>query len=219
MTVVAHKTRKPMMKAAVLAMGIALPGLVAAEAGISVAAPGATIADVTADVNLRVIVPQILAMRVGDFGSTVNNIEWTFAESTGTHSVTTSNADWAGPSPLTFTQDITLDDSTDGTDGDLLFYVFGNNGDITIESSSSTGGATLDDVTAGSSRTIPLTDITVTDSNSTHPSALHSGSATITANAAGVATDSDTWTYDYSPTATPGSGDYQTTITYTASMP
>jgi hypothetical protein len=96
--------------------------------------------------------------------------------------------------------------------------VYGNNGQITLTSTNS--GNLVNSVTAA--ETIPFTQITGTSSvPELTPPAASGGTSLVTLNASSSKVTSRTanWTFAYANTVTPAAGQFDGTVTYTASMP
>jgi hypothetical protein len=96
--------------------------------------------------------------------------------------------------------------------------VYGNNGQITLTSTNS--GNLVNSVTAA--ETIPFTQITgATDLAALTPPVASGGTSAVTLNAGSTKVTSRTanWTFAYTNTVLPAAGQFDGTVTYTASMP
>lgn len=192
-----------------IATAMAVPSLAHAEARWSVGSGGGLSAH--ADLNLRVIVPEIIMLRVGNFGGGVANINTVTWDATGT---SVSDAVTSGPiPPNTTTLPFVRSDDNGASDGTVSVQVFGNDGSVTLSSADTNVGYLV-----SGSDSIPLTDFSVaTTGTISHPPF---NGTTVTVPATGrIVNASDTWTYTYTPSSTPPAGDYNTTVTYTASNP
>jgi len=196
-----------------LAASMALPQLAQAESRWSV---GSVPLSAHADLKLKVIVPKIIILKVGDLGGTVNEITWD-ATPPGT---TVTNAVYTGAIPPTTSTTVPFNVSDNETvgngQGTIAVQVFGNAGDVSLSSTTSTPGFLTDVNTAF---TIPLGDITVTPGAATPHPAFDGGASTITATNGIVNPGPDTWVYAYNPATTPAAGTYTTTVRYTAANP
>ncbi|MEZ5730307.1 MAG: hypothetical protein R3E48_21425 [Burkholderiaceae bacterium] len=138
----------------------------------------------------------------------MNNVTFT-AGFTGLGALPISDAVFSGAIPSSAS--ITAGDDNGASDGQIPVQLWTNNGSATLDCS----GA---DLTSGSN-TIPKSDISVSSSGTL----AHPGTSLACVGAlrgsSGVNDLNDTWTYAYAPTTLPAAGDYQTTITYTASQP
>jgi len=193
-----------------LAASMALPQLAQAESRWSVGGAGLS---AHADLKLKVIVPRIIILKVGDLGGTVNEITWDATGTTVNDVVYTGAippASAAGP----FT--VSDDEAVNNGPGTIAVQVFGNAGDVNLSSTTSTPGFLTDTSTAF---TIPLGDITVTPGAATPHPAFDGGASTITAVNGIVNPGADTWAYAYNPATMPAAGEYTTTVRYTAANP
>lgn len=96
--------------------------------------------------------------------------------------------------------------------------VYGNNGQVTLTSTNS--GSLVNSVTA--TETIPFTQITGTSSaTELAPPVASGGTSAVTLNTGSTKVTSRTanWTFAYANTVTPAAGQFDGTVTYTASMP
>jgi len=200
-----------------LGLMLASNGLLA-EAGISYTT-GKTPTAVTADVKFKITIPKLMILRVGDWKEKVNTVEWTYAfGSSLTDPTANADADenhWNGANAITGV-DSSTDDAADGSNGVLDVWAFGNTGSgLNLSVTSTTPFA---DVVTGANRP-KLSEITATNGGSiAHPALADSGSGAspvTLAATAGIVSLKDTWTYKYTPTATPAAGTYEATVTYT----
>lgn len=207
-----------------------------ADADIGVQ-PVGTPAQATANVDLRVIVPQVLVFGVGALGDNIAQLQW----SMGTIG---DNQSYAGPALPAFgatavpgTTNVVATVVSDGDAGALTasasgnaatlpVYMFSNSGsDVTITATASggaTGGGTpveLDPTTA-TGDTIPITDFTLTNAGTiNHPMPTATGGTATVAATAGIVDTTDTWTYAFTPSGNYVAGTYEARITYVASTP
>ncbi len=192
-----------------LSASMALPQLAQAESRWSV---GTGNISAHADLKLKVVVPRIIILKVGDLGATINEITWD-ATGTAVNDVVYSGAIPPTTATLPFT--VSDDEAVGNGQGTIAVQVFGNGGDVSLTSTTTTPGFLTDTAT---SFTIPLTDITVTAGGTPHP-AFDGGASVIAATNGVVNPGPDTWVYAYNPTATPAAGTYTTTVRYTAANP
>ncbi len=206
--------KKTMLKIALTAAvagAILGPQFAAAESRWSVGTTNGLSAH--ADLKLKVVVPKIIILRVGDIGSKINEITWSAIGTTATDEVYNGSI----PPTTTSVPFAVSDDETDAdkeVDGAVKVQVFGNAGDVTL-----TSGATTD-LSDGGSLSIPITYFSASDTGSlTHPG-LVNGSTTLN-NTNNIVNLSDTWTYTYNYNVAnpPAAGEYTTIITYTATIP
>lgn len=207
-----------------------------ADADIAVQ-PSGTATEATANVDICVVVPEILIFGVGAIGTSIAKVIWTYAPASGTSgqnnvSYTDGLPPFTAPAPFTSALISSLTNGGTGATGTglttatLPVYLFSNNGtDVTItvdDISGGTGGGgtadALDPVTNGAG-TIPISDFASGDGGSiSHPS-LTTGSTADTSETNGIVNLADTWTYAYTPGATPVAGTYDARITYIAAQP
>lgn len=186
-----------------------LSGNTFGEAGISYSTTGKP-APVTANAKFKITIPQIMILRVGDWGDTVNTVEWNYAFGAGLS--TASNA----------TAIKTQWDATDtvatptSTNNELQVAAFGNVGiDLTLESE-----IVSDFDTDNDPATVPvggqplLSDVTAvgTAGGIDHPAW---GTDVSVGAINGVVRKTDTWTYTYAPTVVPVGGVYTAEVQYT----
>lgn len=190
---------------------------VLAEAGISYSSTGKP-ADVTAQVNFKITIPQILILRVGDWESTVNTVEWNYAFGTTladpSVNVDASVDHWdktGSPSALAASADDEAETDKAG-DGVLRVAVFGNTGaDLTLTANSTNftpatpSQPNLSEITAANTGNVP------------HPILKDSGlsDAQTLSNTNGIVREIDTWAYTYTPTNIPVGGTYNASVVYT----
>lgn len=216
-------------KFCVLSMTLA-SGLVFADADISVQLPG-NAAEATANVDIRVVVPEILIFGVGDVGNTVALLEWTAGSSqlpvvpAGSNNVTYTGAaaPFAAPAPFATVPTVAI--SNDGGTGSvatnvatLPVFLFSNNGTAVTITTDSVGGGS-DELDDGAGNTIPISDFTGGQVGSILHPPLETGMSADTAATAGIVNLAGSWTYTYTPTVSPTAGSYNARITYIASQP
>lgn len=177
-----------------LALALASPFLASAESQRQTGS-----ADAQARLDLQVIVPRVVFLAVGTSGAGLAD----------NATVDTLSFDFSG-SP----QDVGNGTATPSQG--VAVRVFGNDGQITL---STDAGVT--DLVAGGGETIPLTQITVTSSDSANlpAPAFGGGTATVLASSGRVTNRSATWNYAYENDTAPASGTYSATVTYTAALP
>jgi len=193
-----------------LAASMALPQLAQAESRWSVGGAGLS---AHADLKLKVIVPRIIILKVGDLGGTVNEITW---DATGTAVTDVVYTGAIPPASATVPFTVSDDEAVGNGQGTIAVQVFGNGGDVTLSSTTTTPGFLTDTATTF---TIPLGDITVTPGAATPHPAFDGGGTTIVATNGIVNPGPDTWAYAYNPSAAPAAGTYTTTVRYTAANP
>lgn len=189
-----------------------------AEAGISVTLDGSTPAPVTSNVHFKIVVPKVMILSVGNWEDTDNTVTWNynFGEST---LAALSNTDatatqWnAATASTPAASNANADD--DGTsDGQLAVKVFGNFGNLALSSALVSDFAAIE---AGFAKP-KLSEISATNTgNITHGVLDDAGAidgTSLTA-ANGIVLEEDTWTYKYTPTATPAGGTYDAEVQYT----
>lgn len=214
------KLLKPSLLAS-SALLLALTGTAFGEAGIS-SKVGAAPDPVTANVKFKIKVPEIIILRVGDWGSTANTLIWDYAFGSGLTNPT-SNADatsvqWDKITASTVDpQNANSDDesaSDKAADGSLRVAVFSNNGNAHLTSAIVTDFAA---VAAGFNKP-SLSEISATSGGSIAHNALNgfAGSGTVDlTNAAGIVKLTDAWQYTYTPTNNPAAGEYNAEVKYT----
>lgn len=209
----------------VAALGMSKVAL--SDSGLSYTFAGSKPDDVTAQVKFKVTIPKIMILRIGDWGkdaSSVNEVSWVYDLMNKSGSLSdqaAAQADWVNAAK----RDVMAakDDAADGTDGLLDVYAFSNAGGDTKITAALTE---FERVASSASSTVAtganqpkLSDISVAigGSNIQHAafgSAATQGVATITA-VNGIVNKTDTWTYSYTPDATPVAGEYNATVVYT----
>lgn len=217
--------------AAVLSLSALAPSAALAEAGYSVNAAGNP-ADVTANVNFRIVIPNVLVFKVGSLGSMVNTVTWATefngmaGDAGAAPSSLVENEDYSGDIPATteFSAADVDDDNDEGgsAEGALEVYAFSNAGDINIEITTAND---LSDGALVSPVTIDIDNISVS-SGASHPTLLGDTSlvlgkdSTVTATG-GIASLDTSWVYVLDPTAIDGvpAGTYDGDVVYTASSP
>lgn len=203
------------------ALLLAMTSAAFGEAGISYNASGAP-ADVTANVKFKINVPEIIILRVGDWGKTsnTNTVTWDYNFGAGLTSPTANgaatSAHWTAiTATAPAAQDASSDDETEtdkAGDGALKVAVFSNTGDVRLKAETVTDFAA---VSAGYNKP-SLSEISATSSNISH-TALNgfAGGTVDLANAAGLVQKTDTWAYKYTPTVNPAAGTYNAEVKYT----
>ncbi len=228
-----HKLTKISAMTSVLVL-VASAGNVLADADIAVQAAGTATA-ATANVDLKVVVPEILIFGVGAVGTDIAKLQWTIDNSAG--AAVGNNQNYSGAaapftSPAPFATTATASVESNGGTGssaatnkaNLPVFLFSNNGsDVTITASISggaTGGGTTDALDhATLANTIPSSSFTSSDGGSiSHPS-LSTGSTADTSQTSGIVNLSDTWSYEYTPATVPAAGSYEARVTYVAAQP
>lgn len=201
-----------------------LSNTVFAEARLS-SAMGAAPANVTANVNFQINVPQVMLLRVGSWGATENNVVWNYAFGIGltnpTNNAAATLAQW---NALTATapaaQIANTDDDADSTDdGSLSVAVFSNHGDVRLTSAIVTDFQAI----ASGLNKPSLSEISATNKsgninhaplNGFSGTSATTGGVTLT-NASGVVRLTDQWQYTYTPTVNPAAGTYNAEVQYT----
>jgi hypothetical protein len=189
------KTAHILLKSAV-ALAIAAPLMASAESNIVTGA--STTTGASADLNFRVVIPEFIALKVGT-GPILTN-----TGTVDTVEFLVSNAQAIADGSVAAT-----------SGGTVQVALLSNVGAVDFGSL----GADLTDATSGD--TIPLSSISAADSGTlAHPAFGTTGSVAPTAGR--VVNRSGSWTFSYNhqgSTAPVAAGDYQTTVTYTASKP
>lgn len=209
-------------------------GLVVADADISVQAAG-TAGSATANVDIRVVVPDILIFGVGASGNNVAKLQWTLNNTAGAatgnnQTYTGASAPFASPSPFTgaATASVVSDggagSSAAGNQANLPVFLFSNNGsDVTITttvSGGATGGGTADALDHQTlSNTIPISSFTSGDGGSISHPTLSTNATADTTHTSGIVNLADTWTYQYTPASIPLAGTYEARVSYVAAQP
>lgn len=164
-----------------------------------------------AKLDFRVIVPRILFLGVGTGATgtaltnntTVDRLDFDLSATAATIGNGTAIAPTANTGGFT------------GTGTPIPVRVRGNNGQIVLTSTNS------GDLVSGSD-TIPFSEIISTSSSSDLDVPAASGGSTnpvFNAGSTKVTSRSANWTFTYANTLTPAAGEYNGTVTYTASMP
>ena len=173
-----------------------------------------TVAGFSAPVNLdfRIIIPGFLRLRVGTAGVTIDQITFDMTATPGNVGNSTPVAGTGG--------------DAGGTAANVT--VQGNNGQITITETNSSGGLGLGTglVTDGYIAYSEITTVSSDAVNLQAPTLSNTGGGTSlpVLNAGKVTNRSAIWTYAYANTTTPSAGTYGTSanggrVTYTATMP
>ena len=226
------KQTQTLLSAAALSLGASLAN---ADADIAVQAAGTGGAEATANVDLRVVVPEILIFGVGAVGDTIAQVQWTIDNAAGVG--TGDNQTYSGTpgpfvSPAPFDSAATAAVTNGGTgssatnnQASLPVFLFSNNGqDVTINTTVAGGAAgagtadALDNQTvAGTS--IPIAQFLGGDGGVITQPALNSAGSATASPTAGIVNLSDTWTYEYTPASIPTAGTYAARVTYVVSTP
>ena len=183
----------------------------------------------SAQVDFRIIIPEILIFGVGDLGATVTEVTWTTAPTAGPWTTTpdgTGGSAFANPlggttPTASFTNGGTCSyaGETCAVSGDtasIPVFLFSNSGrdvEITAATPDFTG-------TAPNTDTIVTTDITTAEDNSNLINPGLNGTETVAA-AAAVINRVDRWTFQYVPSTTTSvtADTYSTSAEYTVSSP
>ncbi len=199
---------------------ILLTGLFAALVGVGLATPRATLAEsssctaspcgTSASVDFRVVIPVFLHLQIGTGSLGTTNP----TQDLITFDYTANSIDIGTGNPP---------GSTTGGDvggGVVTAEVFGNGGDVTLNTLLTLGGSGLTDGT----NFIAWDEIdTALSAGTMTPPVLQNAPVApvvYVANPGGVVNlRNSTWTYTYANTTTPGAGNYDGTATYTASLP
>ncbi|MEM6708842.1 MAG: hypothetical protein AAF648_08665 [Pseudomonadota bacterium] len=206
-----------------------------ADADIAVQPAGTGLA-ATANVDLRVVVPEILIFGVGAVGDAIAELQWTLdnaaAVAAGNNQTYSgASAPFTAPAPLanTATAAVVANGGTGatalGNQAELPVFLFSNAGtDVTITTTvggGATGAGTVDalDNSTVAGATIPIASFTGGDGGGILQPALSSTASAATANVGGIVNLTDTWTYSYSPASIPPAGTYQARVTYVAATP
>lgn len=202
----------PSFRQGVWALLLALPLTPHVQARSTVSGSQAAVPLATqAALKMQVQVPRMLYFRVGTAGATVNTVQFNVRLPAPMNTLPDANIVYGGAPPIGVA-------STQQTD------TFGaSNGNVDVQLWTNNGSATIDcsgaPPTAGANQ-IPLSAILVTSSSAAlrHPGTSLACTAR-TVGASGTNNLLATWRYRYNPTVLPAAGQYQTTITYTASQP
>ncbi|WGZ94728.1 MAG: hypothetical protein QJT81_01675 [Candidatus Thiothrix putei] len=214
------KLLKPSLLAS-SALLLALTGTAFGEAGIS-SKVGAAPDPVTANVNFKIKVPEIIILRVGDWESTANTLIWDYAFGSGltnpTNNADATSAQWdkmtasiVDPQNANSDNESAADKAGDGI---LKVAAFSNTGDVRLTSAIVTDFTA---VTAGFNKP-SLSEISATSGGSIAHTALNgfAGSGTVDlTNTAGIVKLTDAWQYTYTPTNNPAAGEYNAEVKYT----
>ena len=148
----------------------------------------------SARVNINVVIPRFLALRVGTGAILTTNT------TVDTVSFNVPVADVGNSTPVAGT-------GGDLTGGQVTVALLGNVGNVNLSATAP--------VLSNGTETIPWNQISVaTTGGATHP-AIGGGPASFVATAR-VVNVSGTWTYSYLNASMPAEGTYSSTITYTA---
>ncbi|QQZ28642.1 hypothetical protein HMY34_07685 [Thiothrix subterranea] len=212
------KLLKPSLLAS-SALLLALTGTAFGEAGIS-SKVGAAPDSVTANVNFKIKVPEIIILRVGDWGNTKNTLIWDYAFGSGiaeTSNTDATSAQWGKiTADAVDPQNANSDNesaSDKAGDGILKVAAFSNTGDVRLTSAIVTDFTA---VTAGFNKP-SLSEISATDGGSIAHTALNgfTGGTVDLTNTAGLVKLTDAWQYTYTPTNNPAAGEYNAEVKYT----
>lgn len=217
---------KTITKISLLAASLSLAlsaGSAMGEANLSHTTDGTNPAAVTAQVNFKVKIPKIMILRVGDWSTTQNTVEWDYAFGiTNVADRAAVKDDWdqigADDSNVAATGDDEAN-ADKAADGKLNVAAFGNiGGNLLLKATSTDFTAT----NGGGGNQPHLSEITATDTgNITHPNLVNSGdSASVTLTATGgIVRETDVWSYQYTPPAgtLPVGGTYDANVVYTLS--
>ncbi|MDR0261398.1 MAG: hypothetical protein LBI76_16485 [Comamonas sp.] len=189
------------------ALALACAGQALAESRYSFAPDGTGTVTATAKVNLSVVVPKLILLKVGSSNDAVDTVSWATSLSipgtpatTPTATVTNSALPWDGNAPTV---------STTPTGNAISVAAWTNAGNATINCAvgdwSAAGGPTTSEFTVATSGTLthPGTNLGTCTSTSLSSNALATGTWTYTLNSAG----GDLWK----------AGTFKNTVTYTAS--
>lgn len=199
-----------MKKTLILLAIAATAGAAYAESRISASA-GAVPLSTSAQLNFEVQVPRILYLRVGDTGATINTVTFTVGLAAPLGSLPINNAEYTATIPPGISGAVATDDDTTGSDGAIPVQLWTNNGTANL-------GCTSPGL-SGTSGTIPLSAITVTQTGSLPHPGGSLDCTTTEVGATGVNSLEGAWTYAFAPTVMPPAGTYSTVVTYTAAQP
>ncbi|MDQ5767081.1 hypothetical protein [Thiothrix subterranea] len=218
-SVIKMKLLKPSLLASSTLL-LALTGTAFGEANMSFSAPGGTApSPVNANVKFTINVPEILILRIGDWGATENNPIWNYAFG-GHASLSGASPSYAGGNATQADWDSltsSIPEQTATTDGTLQVAVFSNTGKAKLSISAIND---FDPVATGFAKP-SLSEIEATSGGSSTPidpanlNTFAVGNAVDLTAVAGIAKATDTWTYKYQPTTTPAAGKYDASVTYT----
>ena len=184
-----------------------------AESRYSYESDGATTPTaVTADIKFEIIIPEIMILKIGTAGATIDTVKWALGmDAAGALTTAGGDADNIVYTGAVAPAGAGADPAAVDGDATVAVGVWGNVGDIGFTSALTTF--------TGGVGTAPLaTEITATDGgNLTHPT-FAAGAASIGATA-GIVDKTDTWTYKYDPAALAGAGKWTATATYTITAP
>ncbi len=205
----------------ILATSLAFAGAAMAEQTIGIQTVAATPASARARVQVSVIVPKIVILRVGAADATQSTVEFTVGVSPAVTGAPGDNLAYtAGAIPPVFATTIaTTNPAT--TAGVLVADAWtnaANNAQLTCALSAHPTIATGFAVGATTAAGVPGTDsITVAGSVLGHPGTSLTGCTTAaTAPIAKLTTLTGTYTYGFTDAATTAAGSYGNTVTYTA---
>lgn len=205
----------------------ALSGNVVGDAGISYNPGGAAPEAVDAKVKFKIKIPKLMILRVGDWGGTVNTVEWNYAFGSLGNAALVGNyggaADRASEAQWDATASAgalaaTGDDDADAADGSLAVAAFGNTG-ANLNLIATTVSDFVSTTPVAGAAQPHLSEITAADGgNITHPGLVNTGSSAtpvVLTHTNGIVRLTDTWTYTYTPVATPAGGEYDAEVKYT----
>ncbi len=181
-----------------VALALAAPMMASAESNLTIGS-----GDASARLNFRVVVPRVLYLGVGTGAAaladntTVDNVVFDYS----------SNATAVGTGAA----------AASITGATVPVRVLGNNGGITLTSTSTAGG-----LSNGAGDSIAWTEITATSDDATNfDSPAPSGGSFAIPVSAGtrVTARQANWTFSFANSAVVAPGTYAGTVTYTASMP
>jgi hypothetical protein len=204
-----------------VATSLVFAGAAMAEQTIGIQTVAATPAIATARVQVSVVVPKIVILRVGDANATIATVAFTVAPN-GAPAGPGNSLAYTGAIPPVFTTTVATTNPT-GTTGVLVADAWTNatNGaSLTCAlSAHPTVGLTAFAIGATTAAGVPGTDtITVSGSVLGHPGANLTGctGTPATAPIAKLSTLTGTYTYGFTGAATTAAGSYGNTVTYTA---
>ena len=190
-----------------------MTGSVLADGKISV---GNAATAASAQLRVQVVIPKIMGIRIGAANSAINTLPFSATVEVDGNQVSGNDIPWGGGEGV-----VRLYPS--GYPGFIGWGVsaaiYASGGDVTITSAGSNG----DSLVSAEGNTIPLTVFRTYRYFGAldHPSSLNGGSMTISAPGNGVVNQTGGWAYVFN-SASAGvrpAGTFNTTITYTASMP
>lgn len=201
------------------ALLLIMTGTAFGEAGISYNASGAP-ADVTANVKFKINVPEIIILRVGDWGDSSNTVTWDYNFGAGLSSPA-ANSDAASThwdkiiANAVAAQDASSDDESAADkagDGSLKVAIFSNTGNVRLKAEAVTDFAAV----ASGFNKPSLSEISATGTTVAHTvlNGFAGGTVDLT-NTAGLVKLTDAWKYAYTPTNNPAAGTYNAEVKYT----